>query len=96
MSATLLKFAVKFCEGHFTAEKFADPYIYFYQIERDGDIHEKDGEELTSLLFTIFCEADCYDPNPSDSLHEINEDQLRQNVTEAISMYDPYLMMEKN
>ena len=87
MSMTILAFAVSFSKQRLSATEFANAYIELWKIEGDKNILQKDEDELSECLSTIFCLADLYNPDADRDDYELNEDELRTKVKQLIAEF---------
>ena len=85
MSMTLLKFALSFSKGRISAPVFVDSYQEIWMIERDSGLLNNDPDDISEALSTIFCAADCFNPGDKRFEGDLDEDQLREEVTEILS-----------
>ena len=85
MSMTLLKFALSFSKGRISAVVFADSYQEIWKIERDSNLLTNDPDDISEALSTIFCAADCFNPGDKRFEGDLDENQLREEVTEILS-----------
>ena len=84
MSVTILEFARAFAVGRLTAEEFANAYIELWRIERDKQILQKDSDNMSACLSSIFCLTDLYAPEPDKEDYELDSDQLRKEIDKII------------
>ena len=81
MSITLYKFAQSFVSGRLSAEKFVDSFQEMWKIERDDGLLSEDEDRLSEALSSIFCLADLYNPDDDREDYELDENQLREEVS---------------
>jgi len=80
MSQKLIAFAKSFIDGDLSAEDFADPYIEMWKTEGRNNLLTIDGRDVDEASSTIFCLADCFNPEPDREEYEFNEIRLRKEV----------------
>ena len=85
MSMTLIKFALSFSKGRISAVVFVDSYQEIWKIERDSNLLTNDPDDISEALSTIFCAADCFNPDDKRFEGDLDENQLREEVTEILS-----------
>ncbi|MEK6747632.1 MAG: colicin immunity domain-containing protein [Pseudomonadota bacterium] len=87
MSITILEFSKSFADGKLSADEFANSYLELWKIERDKCLLTKDSGSLSECLSSIFCLADLYNPNFVRNEYEIDDVQLRTEVSKLIKKY---------
>lgn len=84
MSITLLALAKSFQSERLSADEFANAYMELWKFERDIGLLQKDNDLLEVCLSTIFCLADAYHPDTDREEYELDEKQLRDEISELI------------
>ena len=84
MSQKLITFAKSFINGDLSAENFADPYIEMWRTERNNNLLTIDGRDVDEASSTIFCLADCFNPESDREEYEFDEIQLRKEVESTL------------
>ncbi len=87
MSVTVLAFAKSFVAGRLSANEFANSFMELWKFERDSNLLQKDEDDLSECLSNTFCLADLYNPDSDRDDYELDEDQLRQKITEIITEF---------
>lgn len=87
MSKKLIEFAKSFVKSNIDAKQFAEPYIFMWQNERDSKKLGIDGEEVDEASSTIFCLADCFNPESDREDYEFDEVGLRKEVKATLDKF---------
>lgn len=84
MSLTVLALAKSFVSERLSADQFSDAYIEIWKFEGESGLLQKDEPKLNGCLSSIFCLADLYNPEPDREEYELDENQLREKISELI------------
>ncbi|CAI0773498.1 Microcin-D immunity protein [Serratia entomophila] len=87
MSKKLTDLAKEFVSSSIDANKFADPYISMWKAERDMGKLSIDGKDVDEASSTIFCLADCYNPDSDRENYELDEAGLRKEVKATLEKF---------
>lgn len=87
MSKRLIDFAKSFVESKINATNFAEPYILMWKEDRDAKTLSIDGQEIDEASSTIFCLADCYNPDLAREDYELDEPTLRREVKATLKKF---------
>ncbi len=88
MSITILALAKSFISERLTADEFSNSYMELWKFERDSNLLKEDESSLSECLSSIFCLTDLYTPDLDREEYELNEEQLRAQITEIIDKFD--------
>ncbi|QMV53026.1 colicin immunity domain-containing protein [Ewingella americana] len=84
MSFVVLEFAKSFVRGRLNGTVFTEAYSELWRIERDSGLTLKDEDKLSECLSSIFCLADLYNPEPDREDYELDEEQLRDQISKLV------------
>ena len=88
MSVTVLALAKSFKNNRLSANEFANPFMELWKFERDINLLQKDDDDLSECLSSIFCLADLYNPDSDRDDYELDETQLRTKISELIKKFN--------
>ncbi|MCU1790157.1 colicin-D [Pectobacterium polaris] len=87
MSNKLIDFARGFVESKMNADDFSDSYILMWKEERDANRLSIDGKEVDEASSSIFCLADCYNPESDRDNYEFDEVSLRKEIKATLEKF---------
>ncbi|UYA60186.1 hypothetical protein NAL19_2032 [Pectobacterium sp. F1-1] len=87
MSNKLIDFARSFVESKINADNFSDSYILMWKEERDANRLSIDGKEVDEASSSIFCLADCYNPESDRDNYEFDEASLRKEIKATLEKF---------
>lgn len=88
MSKRLINFAKYFVESKIDATNFAEPYMLMWKEDRDTKALSIDGKEIDEASSTIFCLADCFNPDSDRENYELDEPTLRREVKTTLEKFN--------